>query len=96
MSLLVKSEDLLAAGASIPLKTMMHFPLFQISPSSRNISVWKNFPDFPQKMYVSFAKISDMMTFFTQNFDPYSRQNDTFPPILENLLFPLYFGKFTP
>jgi len=24
-------------------------------------------------MYVSFAKISDMMTFFTLNFDPYSR-----------------------
>jgi len=40
-------------GASIP-KPMMHFPLFRISPSFQNISVWEYFSNFFQQMYVCF------------------------------------------
>src|SRR6218665_2784541 len=82
----------LQSGASIPSETMMHFPLFQISPLF-------------SKKFRALRKILKMLPFPEKFLDfhppkffsPYFRCFSTFPlPCLAKIIISPYFDKFSP
>ena len=83
----------ISAGASIPTKTMMHFPLFQISPlfqkNFRTFRIFFTILPFPEK-FLDFHSPKFLMTFFlssTTNFE----FSTFFPSVSRILFFPPYF-----
>jgi len=86
------------AGAPIPSETMMHFPLFQISPLFlKNFRTFGNFftiLPFPEKC-LHFHPPKFLTTFFfnssTTNFPLFSAVSVHFPLVSRKLFFPPYF-----
>src|SRR6218665_1186771 len=85
-------------------QTMMHFPLFQLSPLLGNTfrTPMKIFHiySFPDK-FLDFHPPKFLMTFFSHrpqisNFLPIFPVSVHFPPLSRKLLFPPYFDKFPP
>ena len=101
---LIKQSVIIFPGASIPPETMMHFPLFQISPPiSEKFSDFLNFFynfTFSRKISsLSSANISDDFFLVINHkfrISSYFRSFSTFPPVSRKLFFPPYFYNFPP